>query len=181
MVRYDKTGGVYVQPKKPCKIKTCNKITRIKRGWCTTHYQRWAKWGDPMNTKVVYEHPTTCTKTGCNNEYSAKGLCKSHYMAARPEKRLEANAKYLTKLGKKLHVDTKIVTYVLLAWGKVIKKLDVYTCVNCGSKKDLHAHHIYPKMDFPSKAFDYNNGITLCNKCHEETHGFKFTDNFSEI
>ena len=33
------------RPKNPCSI--CGRMDVLKRGWCSTHYQRWKKHGDP--------------------------------------------------------------------------------------------------------------------------------------
>ncbi len=43
---------------------------------------------------------------------------------------------------------------------------------DCNSdSRNIAAHHIYPKRNFPNLQFDINNGITLCKKCHEKTYG----------
>lgn len=31
-----------------CAVVNCDKIGRVTRGWCTKHYARWLKYGDPM-------------------------------------------------------------------------------------------------------------------------------------
>ncbi len=54
---------------------------------------------------------------------------------------------------------------------KVHKKFD-YTCQHCkirGGK--LHAHHMLPVVTHPELAKDFDNLITLCEKCHHITHG----------
>lgn len=33
------------RPKNPCSI--CGRMDVLKRGWCSTHYQRWCVHGDP--------------------------------------------------------------------------------------------------------------------------------------
>lgn len=51
-------------------------------------------------------------------------------------------------------------------WAVSVKKRDGYKCRNCGTEKDLHAHHIIKWKDDMGKRFDLNNGITLCRSCH---------------
>ena len=70
-------------------------------------------------------------------------------------------------------------------WRNEVLKRDNYMCTKCGSKKDLHAHHINRLYDIcdkynmkqedvlNSKEFnDINNGITLCQDCHALEHPF---------
>lgn len=59
-------------------------------------------------------------------------------------------------------------------WRKKVYVRDSYRCKmpGCNSKtRNIAAHHIYPKKQYPEKQFDLNNGITLCKKCHEKTYG----------
>ena len=61
----------------------------------------------------------------------------------------------------------------------------VYKCTKCGSKENLHAHHIIRLYDIceqynmnadeilNSEEFhDINNGITLCQNCHALEHPY---------
>lgn len=43
-------------------------------------------------------------------------------------------------------------------------------CQCCGLEKRLHAHHIYGYKEYPEFAYDENNGVTLCQFCHEKYH-----------
>ena len=45
---------------------------------------------------------------------------------------------------------------------------DGYKCRLCGSNIKIEAHHIFPRRDYPEWAGDINNGITLCEKCHQK-------------
>ena len=51
-------------------------------------------------------------------------------------------------------------------WRKVVLEQDNYECQICGSKKDLHCHHIIPIKIEPMFALDPDNGIVLCKNCH---------------
>lgn len=45
-----------------------------------------------------------------------------------------------------------------------------YTCQKCGINKNLQAHHIIPVCQDESRAYDFNNLISVCRKCHFEIH-----------
>jgi hypothetical protein len=61
-----------------------------------------------------------------------------------------------------------------------IMRRDNYTCVECGdsnhvgrgSRIRLEVHHIVAICVDPDLAFDPNNLLTLCRKCHFKTHNF---------
>lgn len=59
----------------------------------------------------------------------------------------------------------------LIEWRKKVMERDNFTCQDCGKRGYLHAHHIIPFSEDFSKAFDINNGKTLCVSCHEKVHG----------
>ena len=49
---------------------------------------------------------------------------------------------------------------------KNIKARDNWTCQLCGSKEKIVAHHIISVKKDPTKMFDENNLISLCDVCH---------------
>lgn len=53
-----------------------------------------------------------------------------------------------------------------------IKKKYNWTCCECGSKKDLHIHHIKSWVDYPELRFDTTNIICLCKTCHKIYHKY---------
>lgn len=70
-------------------------------------------------------------------------------------------------------------------WRAKVFKRDKYECSKCGTKKNLHAHHINQLYDIcdkydmnidkilNSKEFnDIDNGITLCQDCHALEHPY---------
>ena len=70
-------------------------------------------------------------------------------------------------------------------WRAKVFKRDNYECSKCGTKKNLHAHHINQLYDIcdkydinidkilNSKEFnDIDNGITLCQDCHALEHPY---------
>ncbi len=56
-------------------------------------------------------------------------------------------------------------------WRRQVHEKCGYVCAECGSNKNLHAHHIKPRAEFPELQFDVENGITLCKACHDKVHG----------
>lgn len=55
-------------------------------------------------------------------------------------------------------------------WRLEVFKRDHFCCVNCGSKKDIQAHHI-KAWKHKDLRYTVANGITLCRKCHLKAHG----------
>lgn len=56
---------------------------------------------------------------------------------------------------------------------------DNYSCKNCGRNQKLHAHHIIPIYQDPSKALDMENLITLCRPCHTYLHANNLEESFA--
>jgi hypothetical protein len=63
-----------------CAIDGCEKAV-MARGWCTTHYARWSKHGDPLYE--VTREPVICSEEECGTVAIAQGLCRKHYSRKR--------------------------------------------------------------------------------------------------
>jgi hypothetical protein len=60
-----------------CAIDDCDRDA-ISREWCSTHYKRWLRHGDPnLGAKP---RKRKCTVADCPNFAEAKGLCHGHYL-----------------------------------------------------------------------------------------------------
>ena len=57
-------------------------------------------------------------------------------------------------------------------WRKVVLKNDNYICQNCGATDSLEAHHIHPQSFNPHLRYIPENGVTLCNVCHDGAHTY---------
>lgn len=61
-----------------CSIDGCDNGVRA-RGWCSGHYSKWQRNGDPELT-----HPSRlrkrCTVDGCSDMVHARGVCHKHYL-----------------------------------------------------------------------------------------------------
>lgn len=66
-----------------CSIDSC--VTpKVTRGWCSKHYQRWKRNGDPMKLTVMPNHTMlVCGLGDCTKKYYAKGFCSTHYYSWR--------------------------------------------------------------------------------------------------
>ncbi len=65
-------------------------------------------------------------------------------------------------------MDTYIPLMFLKNWSKEVRKGKVCDC--CTSSEKLTAHHLWPKSKFPELALEVDNGVVLCEKCHNEYH-----------
>ena len=188
-------------------MSTCNICDRKHHalGLCRRHWDMYKKWGDPFynhNKEVIHNHSPICSTIGCNEKYSAKGLCKKCYDKLKPNnseynkkyyrshklqfleynrrwrkenpKKKQAQDKlYLEKYNYNYYMSENQYQYMLRIWAKNIKNRDNYICQNCDSKENLNAHHILYKQYYPQFSLNENNGITLCEDCHSELHGFR--------
>ena len=59
-------------------------------------------------------------------------------------------------------------------WREAVFKRDNFTCQECNDNSggNLNAHHIKPFSLFPEVRFAIDNGVTLCETCHEKTESF---------
>lgn len=55
-------------------------------------------------------------------------------------------------------------------WRQKVYERDNFTCIKCGSKKKINAHHIKSWKNYPESRYSVDNGITLCEKCHIQIH-----------
>ena len=63
----------------------------------------------------------------------------------------------------------------IISWANRVKQRDNHKCQVCNyqgtkGKKDVDAHHILWKSQFPALALMMSNGITLCKTCHWSEH-----------
>lgn len=108
-------------------------------------------------------------------EYNQKNkekrkLVNKEYFRKHPETQLRSKIKGLKKLAIPFKLPSKKYWYALICWSKEVKNRDK-KCIICGSTDRLEAHHIIYKKYKPQLSLNVTNGITLCKKHHDETHG----------
>jgi 5-methylcytosine-specific restriction endonuclease McrA len=57
------------------------------------------------------------------------------------------------------------------SWARAVVGRDMSTCQKCGATGiELHAHHIREFHSHPALRWELSNGVTLCFRCHWDTH-----------
>ena len=87
-----------------------------------------------------------------------------------PDRVLQNIKNHLARLGKHHDLKWYQMSDQLRGWSEIIHKDCDETCQVCFAPSQ-EAHHILHKSKYPQLAFNRNNGIALCLKCHNETHG----------
>lgn len=75
-------GGIDVADA-TCAVQGCGRAGKIIRGWCTAHYQRWQKHGDPRGGGAQRERHVGCLVAGCDGRHEGLGYCRIHYRRVR--------------------------------------------------------------------------------------------------
>lgn len=73
------------------------------------------------------------------------------------------NPNYTGNIDKRNNID-------YYQWRLGVLLRDNYTCLCCGVRSNLHAHHLMPFTRFKEYRLLEINGVTLCRNCHIEFH-----------
>lgn len=74
-----------VERNRECKVEGCGRLV-AGRGWCSTHYSRWRRTGDPQSEIPVPSgavRSQECRVSPCDGVLYSKGLCEPHYRRSR--------------------------------------------------------------------------------------------------
>jgi len=67
-----------------CSVEGCTRSAKEKgsaRGFCSMHYQRWSRHGNPEKSKIDRQPRILgCLVDGCKNKHASKGYCQAHYI-----------------------------------------------------------------------------------------------------
>jgi hypothetical protein len=62
-----------------CSVDGCPKLAKT-RGWCSAHYERWRRNGDPGTAGDARRRPVVpCSIDGCESRARVRGWCLKHY------------------------------------------------------------------------------------------------------
>jgi len=120
-----------------------------------------------INKRKVALQKSTYVK---NNPQKVKDS-QIKYRTNNPDRILQSQLNYLTKLGFPVKLSPKTYKHALSAWSKTVKKLGNGLCQICPSPATI-SHHILHKSKYPGLSLNVNNGISLCDPCHYESHGW---------
>jgi hypothetical protein len=65
-----------------CSIEGCEKAAKL-RGWCSPHYQRWWRHGNPLGGRPSNIKGLACSVNGCSDPQHSRGWCQRHYQSWR--------------------------------------------------------------------------------------------------
>lgn len=120
--------------------------------------------------KYGYEHSSQSPIIKEKISESNKNFYKEH-----PEKR-KIKEKSPLWIGDSDYKRAERATFEYNSWRKEVYERDNYTCQKCKMKRisssqpSLNAHHIYNFSSNEKLRTELSNGITLCEKCHNEFH-----------
>lgn len=87
--------------------------------------------------------------------------------------RMKGEASYFWKGGKTKESKLQRTCVEYKEWRTAVFERDKYTCQSCGKRtRNLEAHHIKEKANYPELMYDINNGVTLCHECHKKTENY---------
>lgn len=78
-VRHYRTEG-FMKPTRICAVDDCDREIWC-RGWCSVHYQRWRRHGDPLT--LVNMTGDGCSVADCDRPYYGRGFCELHHRRLR--------------------------------------------------------------------------------------------------
>lgn len=67
--------GLAMQATRKCSIDGCEKPF-LARGWCSAHWTRWQRTGDPLGSK---REVRLCSADGCERVHYGLGFCQMHW------------------------------------------------------------------------------------------------------
>jgi 5-methylcytosine-specific restriction endonuclease McrA len=130
---------------------------------------------DKGKTRTKYKPPIKIKCVICLNEYEVKNYRKDISKTCSNKCRQELfrrtsigeNApNWRGGISKQRDIDKRTKEYK--EWRSQVYERDNYTCISCrdNSGGNLHAHHIENYSSSIELRLNINNGITLCNNCH---------------
>jgi hypothetical protein len=149
------------------------------------------------NLKAKKDVSRSCEIPDCQGvaerKYFGKWRCKScwrqrKHIASTAHRKAKRTLKAKKKAGKKKLTETERRKRIFASWKNpeldklrrtpeyqewrvAVLERDEYKCQHCEKTGGrLHAHHLKTFKMHPDLRYDVDNGVTLCNKCHEDLH-----------
>lgn len=158
-----------------CTIEGCDRKSFAK-GWCSAHYNRWRRNGDPGGADVQARR-TGCKVEGCDAKHQGQGYCQTHRyrwrsngdpLVTRPPGAPagESHSHYRGQDVRYAAVHRRLSKYRGRA-----RDLD---CINCGSVADAWAYQFgAPDERICEKAgLPYSTDLSyyqpMCRPCHSQ-------------
>lgn len=130
------------------------------------------------NSKIVKKESDVSDKNFCSRECLRKCLTKEYdcdYCGekfTRPQSTFSesqsnfycSNSCYLSSIKENTS------SPINKDWRRKVYERDNYKCQDCGSDKNIHAHHIKTRAEHPNLSQDVENGVSLCKYCHAKRH-----------
>ncbi len=108
----------------------------------------------------------TCSaRQNIKNRFKGKQVFKSMERKPKPSQQGSKNPNWkggLTELVKGIRRSPEYYQ-----WRKSILMRDNYTCQDCGGMERVEAHHVRAVIDYPEGIFGVDNGLTVCETCHD--------------
>lgn len=132
-----------------------------------------------FNSKQSKQNTVTLTCSQCGQEFTRrKSIFKEaeHYFCSqkcRTEYTREHNKKYCTKCNKPIPKSRKYdLCPECLIEERHNEKYIKFNCAYCGKhfNKGLNAHHLNSKDWDKDNMYNVDNGVPLCNECHQDYH-----------
>lgn len=146
-----------------CSVSDCDRQVKC-RGWCSTHYNRWFRNGDPqVSLAVAVKNPgLACREPECERRASARGLCDSHYKRWR----VAQTTCSITDCRRQVRGDGLCVPHLqrLRTYGDPLAGPPIRDRAPNGSPRSIHTSGGYRLVWAPEHAHAQANGYALEHK-----------------
>jgi 5-methylcytosine-specific restriction endonuclease McrA len=169
-------------------------VLEIQRNWRKNNPEKQTEYGkkdwqriksNPFLLKKQYTSDKKRREKNIEKSRERERIASTKYRLAHPERRKLSQRKWekknpkkvlakfqrhISKIGKELDLSFDAYQFALRKWSGFIRAEQNNKCQIC-FKEATAVHHIFHKVLYPKLSLNFNNGICLCNDCHNESHG----------
>jgi len=142
-----------------------NDPTKLKKKYDILHKHYWK---DPEKSRA--EDKISGAKYRKKNP-GIRDIYIREWKKRNPEKVLAETQRRLRRIGREMDLTVNGLVFAFQGWSSFVQQRDNHTCF-CGTPATA-SHHIIHKATYPTLSLNLNNGISLCDRCHNEVHGKK--------